>query len=365
VCDIGDIRFAACRGVSVSGVLAPPNAQQHTEAAGRTVPATLEAATTHITDKPGPAQSTALESVQAVPRSASASSMSVPQQQAIITGTQQQQFVPSKLLPEGIPHVDTSIVPATYQGQLAVLNRFYSKFEPSKAGLGCVSMLDRRRQDNDAMLPTAFAALCGKMQAKYGEDPLAGSWERQGTTHDVTNDVTIAPTEQPTRMLAETKGQPLLPATYPEQLAVLNRFYSKFEPSKAGLGCVSMLDRRRQDNDAMLPAAFAALCGKMQAKYGEDPLAGSWEQQTVDGGTNAPTQHGQHILGTVASKGFAADATKVEVGDRAEGAIAALATLMDGAKHRMLAKPDPQPQPQPQPTPEPEPNLELDVEPPS
>jgi hypothetical protein len=249
----------------VSGVLAPPNAQQHTEAAGRTVPATLEAATTHITDKPGPAQSTALESVQAVPRSASASSMSVPQQQAIITGTQQQQFVPSKLLPEGIPHVDTSIVPATYQGQLAVLNRFYSKFEPSKAGLGCVSMLDRRRQDNDAMLP----------------------------------------------------------------------------------------------------AAFAALCGKMQAKYGEDPLAGSWEQQTLDGGTNAPAQHGQHILGTVASKGFAADATKVEVGDRAEGAIAALATLMDGAKHRMLAQPEPQPQPQPQPTPEPEPNLELDVEPPS
>ena len=88
-------------------------------------------------------------------------------------------------------------------------------------------------------------------------------------------------------------------------------------------------------------------------------VAGSWERQTLDGGTNAPTQH------EMASEEFAADATKVEIGDRAEGAIASLATMMDGAKLRMLAKPDPQPQPQPLPTPEPEPKLELDVEPPS
>ena len=67
---------------------------------------------------------------------------------------------------------DFCVVPECYERQLAILIKFYAKYESAKSESDCRAILDKRKGDADAMTTLQFSKLCVKLAAKYGANPM-------------------------------------------------------------------------------------------------------------------------------------------------------------------------------------------------
>ena len=69
------------------------------------------------------------------------------------------------------------------------------------------------------------------------------------------------------------EAPPLPPhETHAQQLALLVKFYADVGAAKTEADCEAILVKRRREEAAMSPAAFAKMCETLASKYGKNPL---------------------------------------------------------------------------------------------
>eukprot|EP01044_Picomonas_judraskeda_P017415 COSAG03_NODE_3273_length_2111_cov_2.968191_1_plen_592_part_00 len=114
-----------------------------------------------------------------------------------------------------------------------------------------------------AFVPAALGvAVTAEDSSSAAEEPSADDSEEH--TENANN---VAAEEAP----ADTQ-QTMIPACYERQLAILIKFYAKYESAKSESDCRAILDKRKGDADAMTTLQFSKLCVKLAAKYGANPM---------------------------------------------------------------------------------------------